>query len=94
MEFGEIRSLLEGRRDAPQMCTHARSVASTLWGRARWGSRRCLRVGWPEEKVTPESGQNRLRVALSTLRTLGLGDAPTYDAEARRYVLQARALPS
>ncbi len=31
-----------------------------------------LAAGWPEEKVMPAAAQNRVRVALSTLRTLGL----------------------
>ena len=31
-----------------------------------------LAAGWPEEKVLPAAAQNRVRVALSTLRTLGL----------------------
>lgn len=31
-----------------------------------------LAAGWPDEKVLPSAAQNRVRVALSTLRTLGL----------------------
>jgi hypothetical protein len=33
-----------------------------------------VRVGWPGENPVPEAGLNRLRVAISTLRKLGLGD--------------------
>ena len=31
-----------------------------------------LAAGWPDERVMPSAAQNRVRVALSTLRTLGL----------------------
>jgi hypothetical protein len=31
-----------------------------------------LAAGWPDEQMGGESGQNRLKVALSTLRKLGL----------------------
>jgi predicted ATPase/predicted negative regulator of RcsB-dependent stress response len=34
-----------------------------------------LAAGWPGEKVLPQAAQNRVRVALSTLRTLGLRTA-------------------
>ncbi len=34
-----------------------------------------LSLGWPGEKVLPQAAQNRVRVALSTLRTLGLRTA-------------------
>lgn len=34
-----------------------------------------LAAGWPGEKVLPSAAQNRVRVALSTLRTLGLRTA-------------------
>jgi hypothetical protein len=33
-----------------------------------------LARGWPGERMTPSAGANRMKVALSTLRTLGLRD--------------------
>ena len=33
-----------------------------------------LEAGWPDERVSKEAGANRVRVALATLRKLGLKD--------------------
>jgi len=33
-----------------------------------------LQAGWPDERMLPSSGANRLKWALSTLRALGIGD--------------------
>src|SRR5690606_25430945 len=34
-----------------------------------------IAAGWPEEKILPGAASQRLRVAISTLRKLGLADA-------------------
>jgi hypothetical protein len=33
-----------------------------------------LEAGWPGERVLAEAGATRVRVAIATLRSLGLGD--------------------
>jgi hypothetical protein len=35
---------------------------------------RLVAIGWPDEKILPSAAKHRLRVAISTLRKLGLGD--------------------
>ncbi|MFN3202896.1 MAG: ATP-binding protein [Bradymonadia bacterium] len=55
-------------------------VARVLWGLARARRRAAsgltreeiLDAGWPGEKMLPEAGTNRMHVALSTLRKMGL----------------------
>ena len=43
-----------------------------------------LAAGWPDEKVMPGAAQNRVRVALSTLRTLGLRSLLVTDGGGHR----------
>lgn len=45
---------------------------------------------WPKEAMTKESGQNRVRVAISTLRKLGLKGALEFDAGTKQYRLRAK----
>ncbi len=42
---------------------------------------------WPDEQMTLQSGKNRVRVAISTLRKLGLGDCIQYDSTTQQYKL-------
>ena len=52
-----------------------------------------IAAGWPGETITPESGQNRVRVAISTLRKLGLDDAIRFEkSEGSGYVLDAQII--
>ncbi len=51
--------------DALVLARLARPGAALAWDEL-------LAAGWPDEKVMPAAAQNRVRVALSTLRTLGL----------------------
>lgn len=44
---------------------------------------------WPDEQLTYSSGRNRLRVTLSTLRKLGMGDALQFNKQDQRYELSA-----
>lgn len=47
---------------------------------------------WPSEQMTPQSGKNRVRVAVSTLRKLGLGDAISFDTTLQGYKLDASVI--
>lgn len=54
-----------------------------------------IAAGWPEERIFPSAAANRLRVAVSTLRKLGLGDALQYVSggyrlDPERAVVRAR----
>lgn len=49
-----------------------------------------LERAWPDENMTMDSGKNRIRVAVSTLRKLGLGDALVYNPSIQGYELHAQ----
>lgn len=48
-----------------------------------------IQQAWPDEKMTLTSGKNRVRVAISTLRKLGMKAAISYSNEQRGYTLDA-----
>ncbi len=51
-------------------------------------------AGWPDETLTYESGRNRVYVAISTLRKLGLEEALVFDEDEDGYVLDGVVISS
>jgi hypothetical protein len=49
-------------------------------GRGPVATEQLVAAGWPGERILPAAASNRLHVALSTLRRLGLGDLVVRDA--------------
>ena len=77
------------RRDAPRRILGT-LVEHRLWGRGPVSLRELFEHGWPGEQIPWDSARNRVHVALSALRRLGLRELLVSVEDG--YVLEERAL--
>jgi predicted ATPase len=76
--------------DGTSVTVQSRSLLGALFaalatarrdGRAAVPRDELIAAGWPDERIAPEAASNRLRVALSKLRALGLGNLIQHRAD-------------